>query len=548
MLHLRATCFFASGPVSEVQMRYYLKPFLLVWLILILGPVVLTAAPYPEKSPDTLVYSWNANVGPLNPHLYSPNQMFGQAMVYEPLVRYSADGKIIPWLAERWESSPNGREYTFYLRRDVRFSDGTPFNAQAVKKNHDTLKDNADRHDWLELIAQMQKTEVVSEFTVKVTLKEAYYPILQDLALVRPIRYLSPTAFPQSGNTADGIKSSIGTGPWKLVESKLGEYDLFERNDHYWGVKPAVRRILVKVIPDPNTRAVAFETGEIDLIYGDGQISLDTFDRFKNDPRYTAAISQPLATRAIAMNSNRGATRDIAVRRAISHAVDKAALIKGVFLNTEIKADTLYPANIPYCDLNLPPYEYGPAKSAELLENAGWKLDSKDGLRRKQGKPLSVDLCFVGNNAVMKSVAEVLQADLAKVGIQVALIGEEQDAFYKRQHEGQFDLIFNDTWGPPYEPHSYVSSFRVPSHADYQAQLGLSMKKELDAMIGKVLVTQVEEKRQALYRHILTALHEAAVYLPISYTTGLRVNGSNLSHVFYGPTKYEIPFEKMQKK
>ncbi len=529
-------------------MRSNFRTFLVIWLIFIIGPTVAAAAFRMENSPDTLVYSWNANVGPLNPHLYSPNQMFGQAMVYEPLVRYSADGKILPWLAERWEASDNGREYTFYLRRDVRFSDGTPFNAQAVKKNHDTLKANADRHDWLELIAQMQKTEVISEFVVKVTLKEAYYPILQDLALVRPIRYLSPAAFPQSGNTAEGIKAPIGTGPWKLVKSKLGEYDLFERNDDYWGTKPNVRQILVKVIPDPNTRAVAFETGDIDLIYGDGQISLDTFDRFRNDARYTSVISSPLATRAIAMNSNRGATRDIAVRRAISHAVDKAALIKGVFLNTELKADTLYPANIPYCDLKLPQYEHAPTKSVEILENAGWKLDTKDGFRRKQEKLLSVDLCFVGNNAVMKSVSEVLQADLAKVGIQVNLIGEEQDAFYKRQHEGQFDLIFNDTWGPPYEPHSYVSSFRVPSHADYQAQLGLPMKNEIDAMIGRVLVSREKTERRDLYRRILTTLHQAAIYLPISYTTGLLVHGARLSHVSYGPTKYEIPFEKMQKK
>lgn len=529
-------------------MRFTFRFLIIMLAVLCIGPAAGLAAPDLKSGPDTLVYSWSSNVGPLNPHLYSPNQMFAQAMVYEPLVRYTADGKIIPWLAERWERSSDGREYLFYLRKDVRFSDGTPFNAEAVKKNHDAVTANKDRHAWLEFIAQMEKTEVVDPYVVRIVLKEPYYPILQDLALVRPVRYLSPSSIPKSGNTAEGITAPVGTGPWKLTQSKLGEYDIFERNEAYWGPKPAVKRIVVKVIPDPNTLAVAFETGDVDLVYGDGQISLDTFDRFRADPRYTAAISQPMATRAVAMNSNRGATRDVNVRKAISHAVNKAAIIKGIFLDTEIAADTLYSANIPYCDLNLPAFEYNLEKARALLAAAGWKASEKDGIRVKEGRPLTVDLCFVGNNAVMKSVAEVLQADLAKAGIKANLIGEEQDSFYKRQHEGQFDLIFNDTWGPPYEPHSYISSFRVASHADYQAQLGLPMKAELDEMIGKVLVCQDETRRQTLYRNILTTLHEEAVYLPISYTTGLMVHKDNLTNVAYGPTKNEIPFEKMRKK
>lgn len=519
-------------------------PVSVIVALLLILTLNLGAAPL-EKAPDTLIYSWGTNAGPLNPHLYSPNQMFAQAMVYEPLVRYRADGKIVPWLAERWEISADGKSYLFYLRKDVRFSNGDPFNGQVVKLNHDAILANRQRHAWLELIAQMQKTEVISEYVVKVVLKQPYYPILYDLALVRPVRYLCPAAFPKSGNTAEGLSAPIGTGPWKLTESKLGEYDIFERNEAYWGPKPKVKRIIVKVIPDSNTRAVAFETGEIDLIYGDDQLSLDTFDRFRNDPRFSTAVSQPLATRAVAINSNRGATQEPAVRKAISHAVNKQALIRSVFLNTEIKADTLYAKNIPYCDLGLAPFEYDPAKARALLEQAGWKA-GKEGSRTKAGRELTVELCFVGNNAVMKSVAEVLQADFAKVGIKVGLIGEEEDSFHKRQTDGQFDLIFNDTWGPPYEPHSYVSSFRVPSHADYQAQAGLPMKKEIDSIIGDVLVSQDEATRADLYRKILTTLHEQAVYLPISYTTGLMVYGKKLSNVTYGPTMYEIPFEQMK--
>lgn len=519
----------------------------LAWLCFLMLLAFTQAWRASANSVKTLTYSWVGNVGPLNPHLYSPNQMFGQAMVYEPLVRYEADGTLTPWLAERWDVSTDGKTYTFHLRKGVFFTDGSPLNAEAVKKNFDAILANAKRHTWLELTAQIQETRMVDEFTVDIRMKDSYYPILQDLALVRPFRFISPKSIPDSGNTADGIKAAVGTGPWKLVESKLAEYDIFERNDAYWGKKPDIGRIVVKVIPDPNTRAVVFETGEIDLIYGDDQISLDTYDRFRSDKRYTTKMSQPLATRALALNSNRGVTKEAAVRKAIQHAVNKDAIIQGIFLDTEIKADTLFATNIPYCNIGLSPYAYLPTKAEEILDAAAWKKTA-GGFRAKDGVPLTVGLCFVGNSAIEKSIAEALQGNLQKVGIQVELDGVEEDIFNKRQKDGSFDMIFNETWGPPYEPHSYCSSMRVPSHADYQAQAGLPMKADIDEKIGKALVTLDAGVRADLWRGILTTLHEQAVYLPISYTTGLIVHRDNLAGVSYGNTKYEIPFESMMKK
>lgn len=162
---------------------------------------------------DTLTYSWASNVGPLNPHLYSPNQMFAQALVYEPLVRYGKDGTVQPWLAESWSITPDGKEYTFALRKGVTFSDGTPFDAGAVKKNFDAVLRNAESHDWLEFIAQIDKTEVVDAHTFRLTLKNSYYPALQELCLIRPMRFLSPSAFPDDGDTGKSIKAPVGTGP-----------------------------------------------------------------------------------------------------------------------------------------------------------------------------------------------------------------------------------------------------------------------------------------------------------------------------------------------
>ncbi|WP_028579633.1 nickel ABC transporter substrate-binding protein [Desulfogranum japonicum] len=510
-------------------------------------------SPAMANDDDTLVYSWGANVGELNPHMYSPNQMFAQAMVYEPLVKYGEGNLVMPWLAKAWTISEDGKVYTFTLREDVIFTDGTPCNAEAVKKNFEAVLLNRARHKWLELVAQIDKVEALDEFTFRLTLKHAYYPTLQELCLIRPLRFMSPAAMPEDGNTAKGIIQPVGTGPWKLMETRKGEYDLFERNDRYWGQKPAFSKLLVKVISDPVARAIAMETDEIDLIHGtaghgSGQISFDAFERFTKMPDYVTKISPPLASRIIAINSNRGPTAELPVRLAIEHAVNKAALVKAIFYGVEEKADTLYPADTPYCDLGLTPFTYDPALAEKLLAEAGWKQDAPGEIRTKNGKELVIDFCFVGNDAQQKAVAEAIQGDLWKVGIRIHMIGEEPDSNINRQKTGEFGMVFNETWGAPYDPHSFCSSMRAPSHADYQAQLGLPMKEKIDAKISEVLLSTDEGQRRELYRYILTTLHEQAVYLPLTYIRGVIVHKKDLKGVKYGQLKAEIPFELIEKK
>ncbi len=323
---------------------------------------------------------------------------------------------------------------------------------------------------------------------------------------MRPLRFVVPSAIPAGGSTAEGIVAPIGTGPW-AAESRLGEYDLYRRNDRYWGEKPAFDRLLVKVIPDSNSRVIAFETGGIDLIYGSGsQISANAFARMRDSGRLWTGVSQPQATRLLAVNSGRAPTDEPAVRRAIQHAVDKRSIAEAILHGLEPVADTLFAPNMPYSDLGLPPAGYDPAAAAALLDAAGWTRPAGGGIRVKDGRPLRLDLCFVGNEPQEKAVAEVIQANLRAVGIDVALVGEEPGAFYARQKDGRFGMIFNNSWGAPYEPHASVASMRRPSHADFQAQSGLPMKAELDRMIGEVLVTVDEDRRRDLYRTILTTL------------------------------------------
>ncbi|MBL3569743.1 nickel ABC transporter, nickel/metallophore periplasmic binding protein [Rhodovulum sulfidophilum] len=500
----------------------------------------------PALRAETLDFSWPLNVGPLNPHLYSPSQMFAQAMVYEGLVKYRPDGTVAPALATHWTVSPDGKTVTFTLRDGVSFSDGEPFDAAAVEMNFAAVMGNGARHKWLGLMGALASVRATGPMTVEITTKEPYYPLLQELSLIRPVRFLAPDAFPDSGQSADGIKAPIGTGPWVLSESVLGEYDVFIRNESYWGPKPAFDKIMVKVIADPNTRAIALETGEIDMIYGlEGQITPDTFQRLK-DAGYESGTSKPLETLALALNTGKGPTADLAVRKAINHALNKDAMVAGIFYGTQARADTLFAPTVPYADIGLVPYGYDPSAAMALLDAAGWTLPDGAKLRMKEGQPLQIDLVYEASDAVMKSVAEVAQADLAAVGIGVTLAAAEETEFYGRQQSGNFSMIFNSTWGNPYDPHAFVSSMRVPSHADYQAQLGLQEKPEIDAAIGAVLVSTDEAERQARYDYILRTLHDEAVYAPLTYATAIGVLGKDVTGLSFGATSNEIPFETLR--
>ncbi len=514
-----------------------MKKQLTLWMLAACLSAGLSTAQASGEAAPTLTYSWPTNAGPLDPRGYSPNQMYAQAMVYEPLVRYTPEGTLEPWLATGWTVSPDGKTYTFTLREGVKFSDGSPFTAAAAKANLDAVLANSKRHQWMELVSTLDRVDAPDEHTLVLHLKHPYYPTLMELAQVRPLRFAAPDAKPGS---------PVGTGPWVLAQTRRGEYDRFDRNPHYWGPAPAYGSVLVKVISDPDSRAIALQTGEIDLIQGaDGEISPGTFARLR-DAGFKAATSAPLATRTVAMNTGLAPTNERVVREAINQAVDKDTVIAKVLHGQEPRADALFASNMPYANLGLKALPYDPEQARKNLDAAGWKLEPGKSIREKDGQPLSTELVFLGSSALQKSLAEVIQGELAKVGMEVKLRGEEDGSLVQRQREGRFGMIFADTWGAPYDPHSFVSSMRYAGHADYMAQRGLPMKDAIDRKIAEVLAETDEARRAEDYREILTTLHDESVYLPISHLTAISVSGNNVDNVQFGSTLFDVPFERMR--
>ncbi|UAY97682.1 nickel ABC transporter substrate-binding protein [Dickeya dadantii] len=519
-----------------------IRPITLAVLILCLFSGVFSV--YAGAADNQLVYASTKDIRDINPHLYA-GEMAAQNMVFESLVMNTPEG-VKPWLAESWTISPDGKQYIFNLRHDVRFTDGEPLTADAVKQNIEAVLDNYPRHAWLELVQQIDKVTALDRYRVEITLKNPYYPTLIELGLTRPFRFVSPNAF-IDGKTKNGITGYAGTGPWLLAEHKTNQYARFVVNPNYWGGRPRLDSVVWRVMPDRQSMLMALQKEEVQLIFGaDGDmLDMDSFAALQASGKYRTLISPPVASRALVLNSGRPITGDKAVRQALQYAIDKAAIASGIMDNTESVADTLMSRRVPYCDIDLPVYRFNPQQAGTLLDAAGWHLAAGKTVREKQGKALTLMLSYNRNNAAEREIAELIQDDLKKIGVQLTILGEEKQAFLDRQKSGDFDLQYSLSWGTPYDPASYISSFRIPAHADYQAQKGLRRKPDIDSLIGEILLTPNETHRQERYTRLFTLLADEAVYIPLTYSKTKAIYSPTLNGVSFNSSQYEIPFEKM---
>ncbi|WP_418763257.1 nickel ABC transporter substrate-binding protein [Enterocloster sp.] len=506
---------------------------------------VSTAASEPAAavngSGQELVFVNYRDIRDLNPHLYA-GEMYAQSILYDTLVSITEDG-YEGCLAESWTISEDGKIYTFKIRDGVTFSDGTVCDANAILANFNAIIENKDRHTWLEMMNLLVGVSAPDDHTFVIELSEAYYPMLTELGCIRPFAMISPNCM-INGSTKDGVSGYIGTGPYVLTDFETDQYAVFERNENYWGEKPEIERITVKVIPDNQTRIMALESGEIDLIFGKNMLDADAISQYVDSDKFEVALSDPTSTRHIVLNTTNEILSDTAVRQALQHATNRTAISEGIFYGLEQPADTLYAATVPYCDVELTPYEYSTETASSMLDEAGWIMGSS-GIREKGGKKLELDLLYNSDSVTEKTISEYLQSEYLKLGISLNIHGEEEQSYRDNMKAGNFDMVFNICWGMPYDPQSSLAAMRAPVYGDFAAQQGLADKKEIDQAITDILTTTDEEERQELYRFVLTRLHEDAVYIPLTFECNKALYTKNLQGVHFGTDQYDVPFSDM---
>lgn len=491
-----------------------------------------------SEAKEELVFVNYRDIRDLNPHLYA-GEMYAQEMLYETLVNITADG-YEGCLAESWDISDDGKTYTFHIRDGVKFSDGEVCDANAIKANFDAIIENKDRHTWLEMMNLLVGVSAPDDKTFVIELSEPYYPLLTELGVTRPFAMISPKAM-KDGSTKDGVNAYIGTGPYVLTDFVTDEYAVFEANENYWGEQPKIKKITVKVIPDNQTRILALEKGEIDMIFGKNMIDADAINQYTGNDKFTVSLSDPTSTRQIVLNTTRDVLADKEVRQALQHATNKQAISDGIFYGLEQPADTLFAKTVPYCDIDLEPYAYDVELAQSMLDEAGWVVGA-DKIREKDGQKLNIDLLYNSDSVTEKAIAEYLQSEYQKIGISLNIHGEEEQSYRDNMKAGNFDMVFNICWGTPYDPQSSLAAMRAPVYGDYAAQLGLEDKADIDQAITDILVSTDETKRQELYTFVLTRLHEDAVYIPLTYECNKAIYRSDLQGFHFTQTQYEVPF------
>jgi peptide/nickel transport system substrate-binding protein len=282
--------------------------------------------------------------------------------VSEPLVRLTNDGKVVPWLVESWEQSKDGKTWTLHTRKGVTFTDGTPFNAEALRFNLERFRKHSIGKATLAMVKSM---DVAGEHELKVTTEAPFAPFINSLGYHWIVVY-SPTQIQKVGD--DNLHTApVGTGPFKFVHHKRGQEVRLEANDQYWGGKPELRAIVSRPYPDQGARMLALESGgrRPDL----PRPTQEARGSRRSRPR---GVHPPSARVIwIYLNTQRDPFKDKRVRQAIYLAIDREAIVKNIFAGTAKALHSPGPVgSYGYTD-KYDTLGYNPERAKQLLKDAG---------------------------------------------------------------------------------------------------------------------------------------------------------------------------------
>ena len=449
---------------------------------------------------------------------------------YEPLVKYQ-DGEYQPCLATDWTNSDDGLTYTFHLREDVKFNDGTPFNAEAVKLYFDNMKSvigTSSNYGQLDMLTS--EITVDDEYTVSFHLTRPYYNVLNDLSMVMPRGILSASAFNEDGslNSEYLMNHTPGTGPYMFesVNDTATEYT-FVRNPNYWGEEPDVDSFTVKVIPE--SKVAAMRAGEVDFIIGSDTLDAASYQELSSTEGITGVISDfDFVTEFIALNDEVAPLDDINIRKAIQMAIDKESIAQNIYSGLRTEADSVTPADMPYCEVDVTTPSYDMDAAIELMDKSGWTDTDGDGIREKDGKKLSFTITYP-STGVYDKVVLFFQDSMKKLGIEITTNPIDLMAFMQQVFtEGNYEITAYMSYWFPYDPYTFVANM-YPS-TDYTDASGIY---STDPQIAKALATMSEEEAkeliaglyktddpdtvQNIFTTALNSANESSVVIPLNY-------------------------------
>jgi ABC-type dipeptide/oligopeptide/nickel transport system permease component/ABC-type transport system substrate-binding protein len=399
--------------------------------------------------------------------------------VFEGLVQFAADGSVVPRLASSWEVSDGGLTYTFHLQHGVHFHDGSVFDAAIVKFSLDRAREPGSVNPQKSRLAKIRDVDIVDPYTVRILLTQRSGGLLQSLAwgafvMVSPL------------SAAANAVQPIGTGPFRFSEWRRGDAVTLVRNGAYWGKPGRVSEVTFKFIADPTAAYAALMAGDVDAF--SNYPAPESFPQFAADPRFAVFAGTTEMETVLALNQRVPPLGNLSVRRAISYALDRHAIIDGAMYGYGTPIGSHFPPRNPaYLDLT-GVYPHDAAKARALLAAAGYPHG------------FSVTLKLPPPSYARRG-GEIVAAELAQIGIHVAIENLEWaqwlDQVFTR-HDFDMSIV----------GHAEPMDYDIYARDDYY--FGYS-SPQFKALIAALDDTIDAERRRTLLQQIQRKLADDAV-------------------------------------
>ena len=466
--------------------------------------------------------------------------------LFDSLLAMAPDGELHPALASAWTANDDYSEFTFTLREDVTFHDGTPLTAEAVKATFDHIVSDAVLESGGKTLLvdhQYVETEVVDAQTAVVKFGAPYPTFLRDAAR-QWLSISSPAALAEHG--ADYGRNPVGTGPFRFVRWDAQSQIVLERNpDYNWAPAfaahqgpPLLDQVVFRFLPEAATRLTAFETGEI-LIASEPP-ALDAIALDEAGVGVLETFAQPGIPAIMMLNTELAPTDDLNVRQAMIHALNHEEFVQTVFQQLGIPSySVLSPTTWSFDEEAASLYRYDPAEAARLLEASGWVDSDGDGIREKDGQPLTID--YITSPIWEEAFNELLAGYLTQAGFDVQMRAMDDAGIAAEATAGAYNMLYI------YWTRADPSPLRILFHSE-NIDGGAAYTRFRDAELDRVLAdgdTQTDEAvRKEDYVTAQRIIMENALVLPLftvntSYLTAPSVQNFSFDVEGY-PFIYDI--------
>ena len=435
--------------LSPKTRRQFLKQAALLGLsastahtLLVKNPIVVTAGPSPKRG-GTVRVTGHHEISSMSPDDSGPTVHWViVTQIHNALLELNENYVIERVLAESYQAAPDGSSYTFKLRRGVKFHDGREFTADDVKYTFEWYLNPANNAVNALAFDGVDKIETPDKYTVVVRMKSPNATFLRRGATM----FIVPAHYHGRVGEKTFKTAPIGTGAFRLKEWRPAEFTTVEAFDQHFRGRPNIDIFREDIVPDASVRAVAMRTGTSDSpvwpLLAEDSLALEA------DTRYTAYRTVSLAVNHFPINNEHPLLSDKRVRQALMHAIDRQRLIDDIFKGTAVLATTnLAPALHQWHNANVKQYAYSPDRARTLLAEAGW-VPGAGGTRVKGGQRASFTCTVITGDRARRPEAEVVQQDLAAVGIEMRIVERPVATILEQLPKGQMDAsLFNWTYG-----------------------------------------------------------------------------------------------------